>query len=335
MNAPATQDQQYDRGYADGAAASRRELQPFHGVPKAHLAFPRQPPGHEAVMEYEVLLEQELPVLQDQMRQCRAESAQMSTEHRARNDEQSLALQARSDARSHRSGLVRVLSAHRDRRDAQERRGRREDRETALHQHLLALTAATSAVEQEIAAVRVWLDAWVDAAQEYASRREGLRRSPGAAPRTVQVFASSEAFVSHNALRATKAWPDRPDLAGEDYGHAWTWEDPERPELVSQWRVGWNRELGEVFALQIRRDVRRASYEYGHVWLLAQGLRPRNVRIDVADDRIKKRLLNVEHRQNERNGLLAMAEAMGEPLGSFRIEEYDQAGDQGRQPTAR
>ncbi len=174
---------------------------------------------------------------------------------------------------------------------------------------------AVAAVEGELGDVRRWLDDFVEAANQYAAARPGLRRDSAPPPAWVRVYPDVDGFVEEDVRRLCRVWGRR-DVAGMDFGAGWTWEDPDSACRTSQWRVQWLRETGEIFAVRLYEDVPvswHQRWSLGPVWLLAS-----NVSASTYDDKEPREWLSsIEPRMSERNSLLMLAEAVGQSRPSL------------------
>lgn len=175
-------------------------------------------------------------------------------------------------------------------------------------------------VYEELVRVRLWLDSFVNTAENYCGVRPGLRRTPEPEPPppNVRIYPSADAFVAENPARGVTRVGV---LSGADFGYDWTWQDYDRPWLITQWRVSFIDELGELYALQTRPDT-RAGYSWRAdptkidlpVWLLNANLPASRLTFSFYPSPVWEWLTKLESELQKRpNSLLALAEAVNTP----------------------
>ena len=135
-------------------------------------------------------------------------------------------------------------------------------------------------------------------AQRYADVQVRVRRHAASPPPSVRVYPSAQAFVDEDSpslrrlARARTVRPRRRRLRPPlDVGGPRA-AVPDQPAAVS-----WIGETGEVYALQVYRQIDGPSWEpweAGPVWLLASGLPTKHLSLFSSDELIWKRLSTLE-----------------------------------------
>ncbi len=307
----------YERtvAYESGLAQGMRDALPFAG--KRNVAeFPAGDRIHDCVISYEQRLLRSVAPAHGRIERCRATKRSTQADVEAAKRLQAEFFQATGSERL----SVRVLA-----RNLWFRKQLRMQLSAAMAADGLAAEGVCSAerdlewVYEELIRVRLWLDAFVAAAEAYSKVRPGLRRTPEPEPppRNIRMYPSSDAFVAEDSARGT---PER--LGGADFGYDWTWVDYERPWLVTKWRLSYIQELGELYAVQ-RLPETRAGYSWNApptridlpVWLF-------DLRLPAAESSglhlyptpVWAWLTELEDQlQNRPNSLLALAEAVATP----------------------
>jgi len=185
----------------------------------------------------------------------------------------------------------------------------------------------------ELEMVRQWLDRFVRSAEEYAAARPERRGLilPPSLPSVARKYDSIEAFVAEDRARGVSDWDTRKVASGADFGYDWTWQDPERPWVISEWRVSYIDELKEVYACEsaLNRWVPFIAFDREAerpraVWLLAT-----DFEISAGHDRGERlqsgffsssptwEFLSQKQRDlmRKRNSLVLLAEALTEEQG--------------------
>jgi hypothetical protein len=294
---PHTQDD-LDESYVAGERDTEQRLLPFTGVGRVRFATDVDP--LVAAQAYEQDMTQELFTLAESLLCARRVE-------RIAVDEHALAHHAAHEMRRGRETIdaanalvrrYRYLRA-RIRADAQLRDTlARMTRLIAARDHLEHTTIPEH--EQQLHAVRAWLDEQITIAAEYAAARTGRRRSNDL-PYQVVRYADAHAFFTEDPRRTSQ--PGSDECGGEWYGQRWTLETPGSELDVITWAVYWLQH-GELYA---RALPRRAGLRDHGVLLL--GRLPFPARYSDENAWLWQLKENV---MRERNSLAALAGAIVE-----------------------
>lgn len=281
---------------------------PFSGV--AGLAdFPQARTHHEAVILYERDLLDALPLAYEAIHRAERRLAELDARFSTH------ALANSEDLTGRPSAIFRRRRIAASRQHAAEARD-------ALTLRLQAARDALQALTNETSDVRAWLDGFVTAAEEYAAVRPQLRRqlAPPSMPSSARKYASIRDFLDENPARRLSDRHPREDMdaTGADFGLDWTWQDPEAPWAITQWRVSYIDELRELYAYEIRepRSAPHISFDERpdgprRVWLLASHL-AREGEQGLFTNPTWAYLSSLEcELMHQRNSLVLLAETLG------------------------
>lgn len=239
-------DQAILRAYRLGLREGAEEAAPFHGRTTL-LAFPKRQPVYAAVVAYERQLIEQLPHVEqalklaaDQLEQAVAAHAEAEADRAAHGGTRPLArhLVARLRWFVRSREATRYIESCRRAIDEEQSRSK-------------AAAADDEWLQAEILAVRDWLDAFVSAAERYFDDRATLRRTPKAEirPLSVRRYSSAQEFLNDDHRRGINGRPG--ELGGADFGCEWSWQDADRPWIITQWRVSIIDATHEIYAIQL------------------------------------------------------------------------------------